>query len=278
MDCFEISEDLLVFQSGFRRWQTNNALLRTPDGGAVLLDPGILPGEITLLRQMIGERPLHLLINTHAHIDHVMGLSAWPDTPRLASDLYRQVQAHIEARMRDHWLVEAGRRGIVWDPPAAYLPPTRTISGTGPAGEHLPGWEVIPASGHAPDLIALYHGPSATLWAGDAVSQPGEIPTMWQGYSAEYLQTLDRLAALPLETLIPGHGQPVQGTAAAADCIASNRAYLLQLRERLGRVLSRGGDAAEARRACADMQYPAAWRIVHEMNIGRVWEELGGPA
>jgi glyoxylase-like metal-dependent hydrolase (beta-lactamase superfamily II) len=75
-----------------------------------------------------------------------------------------------------------------------------------------PDWTVIAAPGHADDSVALWHEASRTLISGDAVitmrGTPRFAPDTVDDVAAT--RTAARLRSLPVEHLLPGHGQPVQ--------------------------------------------------------------------
>ncbi|HHH27165.1 MAG TPA: MBL fold metallo-hydrolase [Polyangiaceae bacterium] len=75
-------------------------------------------------------------------------------------------------------------------------------------------WQVIHAPGHADDSTCLYHPESATLISGDAVLTHGgrawfNPEVVDRASSAE---TEERLRALDVRHLLPGHGLPLEGT------------------------------------------------------------------
>lgn len=67
----------------------------------------------------------------------------------------------------------------------------------------------LAAPGHAPDHTALLMGP--VCFSGDAVLGHGSVYVSPDpGALAGYLHALERLEALPLELICPGHGPPVE--------------------------------------------------------------------
>lgn len=272
-----VDDQLQVFQSRFESMRTNSGLLSTPDGGVVLIDPGLLPEDIAAIKQAMGTRPLHLVVNTHFHIDHILGLSAFPDARRLASPLYAQ---YLDRIPRDQaYIAEYSQKHQVeWQPPFAYLPPNRVINGRGPLHEALPGWEAIPAPGHSNDLLALYDSHTRTLWASDAVSDLKTVPILVDGAITPYLETLDRLEALDVETLIPGHGKVAEGAAQVQAYIDSYRAYLRALESRILPILEAGGTLDEATAACQEIRLPSRYfEGSHRFNVKQAWVGFGGP-
>jgi glyoxylase-like metal-dependent hydrolase (beta-lactamase superfamily II) len=73
---------------------------------------------------------------------------------------------------------------------------------------------VFAASGHTDDSIAFWHEPSRTLISGDAaITMRGNArfaPDTVDDVAAT--KTAARLRSLPVEHLLPGHGQPINRT------------------------------------------------------------------
>jgi len=83
-------------------------------------------------------------------------------------------------------------------------------------GAALPGapdWRVVHAPGHTDDSTCLYHRPTRTLISGDSVvSFAGRAWCNPEYVDAERSAgTAERLRSLPVEHLLPGHGQVVTG-------------------------------------------------------------------
>jgi glyoxylase-like metal-dependent hydrolase (beta-lactamase superfamily II) len=93
-----------------------------------------------------------------------------------------------------------------------------------------PAASVLTHQGHAPGHSAVFLPGSGTLIAGDMCSDI-EFPLLDPDQSdpvADYLAALDMLAALPVERVIPGHGQVGDG-AEFRRRIDLDRAYLEDL-------------------------------------------------
>jgi glyoxylase-like metal-dependent hydrolase (beta-lactamase superfamily II) len=77
------------------------------------------------------------------------------------------------------------------------------------AGDTVAGWEVVDATGHSPNQLALWDG--ARVLGADA-AYAGMAPYLEWGHTpdpiAEYLATLDRLEALGARRFLPSHGAP----------------------------------------------------------------------
>src|SRR5206468_9255896 len=79
--------------------------------------------------------------------------------------------------------------------------------------------DVLHLPGHTAGHICLFHGPSGTLFSGDTLilhitpnpllEPDPQVPSERRRALLEYLDSLDRLAALPLGVVYPGHGEPI---------------------------------------------------------------------
>ncbi len=102
---------------------------------------------------------------------------------------------------------------------------------------------VLSTPGHAPAHVALWQPDVGRLYAGDMVLGFG---TPWvgppEGDMAVYLQSLRRLAGLPVRDLMPGHG-PQADAAQIAWTLAHRERRLAEVAETLGGMGS--GTAAE---------------------------------
>jgi glyoxylase-like metal-dependent hydrolase (beta-lactamase superfamily II) len=252
-------------------------MIATTDGGVILIDPGILPEELAAIREVVAGRPVRLIVQTHAHWDHVMGLSAWPDAPRLASAAFERVREQA-AQMLDAVLTGLDQqKAAQYDPRPALLTPTRLVAAREALYETAPGWLVIPAPGHSPDMLALFDASMRTLWSADILSDR-EPPMLLPGTSAEYLETLDRLETLGAERLVPGHGSIATTPEAVQARFEADRAYLTDLRQRVEMAIERQWSVQDTIALCADMDFPSkdTYGGAHVDNVIAVWGEVLG--
>lgn len=170
--------------------------LRGGDGQFLVVDPG---EAVPVLAAANGRAPAAILL-THHHGDHVGGvpelLERWPDTPVFAPGDDRIATA--TTRVRGGEAVEAG--------------PWR--------------FEVIDVPGHTRSHVA-FHG-HGVLFSGDTLFSLG-CGRLFEGTPSQMLESLDRLARLPPETLVCcGHEYTRSNAAFALAVEPGNRA----LRER----------------------------------------------
>ena len=122
----------------------------------------------------------------------------------------------------------------------------------------------VPTPGHTRDHLC-YHWPErAALFAGDLVLGQGD--TTWvgeyPGCVADYLGSLDRVEALPLDRVYPTHGPDIENPAAA---------WAAYRHHRLDRV-------RQVREALEDMPEATVTELVDRVYGPAVPEGLGGAA
>lgn len=207
-----------------RGWLSSNNVLIDDGANFVLIDSGYhahAGQTLALLRHCVGEKPLLRLINTHCHSDHMGGNAA--------------VQRAFGCRIS----VPAGEAPAIaaWDESRLMLAATGQdaerfgFDDTIAVGERLRlggmDWEAIAAPGHDPHALMFYCGAERLLISGDALWQNG-FGLIFQelfgepGGFADTRATLQAIARLRVDTVIPGHGAPF-GDAAAALATAFQR-------------------------------------------------------
>ncbi|MFD2784790.1 MBL fold metallo-hydrolase [Hymenobacter rubripertinctus] len=188
----------------FNPFSENTYLLHDATGACVVVDPGCYErAEQDALKQFIEARGLRveLLVNTHCHIDHVLG-------NRFILDTYQVPFLVHEADLPT-------LRAVPTYAPSYGFPLYHPAEPTGllTAGEPLrfgeTALEVRFAPGHAPGHVVFYHAPTSTLIGGDVLFQGSIGRTDLPGGDYETLITSIRgqLLTLPDETVVySGHG------------------------------------------------------------------------
>ncbi|MGA9341489.1 MAG: hydroxyacylglutathione hydrolase [Rhodanobacteraceae bacterium] len=170
-------------------------LLADESGAAVIVDPGeAAPVRAALERDQL---TLSAILLTHHHPDHVGGVAAL--TAEFPVPVYAPDDERITTATRT---VADGDRIRLDAPPLQF--------------------EVIAVPGHTLSHVA-YHG-AGLLFCGDTLFSVG-CGRLFEGSPAQMLESLDRLAALPGDTLVCcGHEYTVANCAFAAEIEPDNHA------------------------------------------------------
>lgn len=201
-----------------------NVYLVVGDDGLTLIDASVTPSGPMIMRELrgagYGPRDLRRILITHAHPDHVGGLThlvAQTGAEVWASELEKPV---IEGRMPipmpdPATLKFIGRMMRPSDTTLKAVTVDRVIQ----PGEQLdivaPGFEVVATPGHAPGHIAFWHPTDRALFGGDVVFNLFGLrlpPTGLTVDMAENRRSLSRLLALDPLVAGFGHGVPLHGT------------------------------------------------------------------
>ncbi len=171
---------------------------RTREG--IVIDPGDLPGEILNLARDMGLN-IKVIANSHAHIDHVLGVRGVQEATG-AKFLLHPDELEIA---RGSVQAAAHLLGEQVEPP----PEPDALLGEGDevevAGVKL---KVIHTPGHTPGSVSFYT--NGLLFCGDTLFRGSIGRTDLPGgdYGQEMSSIVDRLLELPDDTIVlPGHMQ-----------------------------------------------------------------------
>lgn len=206
--------------------------------GALLLDTGCAPDVesaiIPALAELgIGPSDLKWIVVTHCDVDHQGGnaeLKRWAPEARLACGVAdRETVESPEALMRNRYDAYAERHRVRYDDQtrasileAAGAPQPVDIAFSGGEEIHLgDGWRltVVSLPGHSRGHLGIYDSSAKTLYAGDALH--GAVYYGLDGseklcptylHVSEYLQTVDTVDSMPLETYVGCHWPVMRGS------------------------------------------------------------------
>ena len=230
----KLPDSVLVLERG---WLSSNNIVFFDGDSAALVDSGYVSHAaqtLALLERALDGRCLTRLINTHSHSDHIGGNAA------------------VQAAHHCHITVPQGIAATIaeWDEDALLLSPLGqraarfTHDATYAAGDSFVlgdlAWQALAVPGHDMDALALYNPEQRLLISGDALWQDGfgvvfaELLGNPDGLRVTRA-TLEMLARLPIDVVIPGHGAPFADVPEAFERAFRRLAAFEQNIERLAR-------------------------------------------
>jgi uncharacterized sulfatase len=215
----------------------NIVFMETGDG-VVLFDTGpnrIYGEELRAVIETTTREPLARVIVSHAHPDHYLGNQVFEDLPIDSLGVVRDVIADIGDLFTDNMyrLVDVWMRGTRTVVPTGTISPGRLKMGRRDL-------EIIALDGHSHADLAIYDHGQQLLLAADLAFMD-RAPTTPHADLPRWHEALDQLQALPVKTLVPGHGPATEGHQA----IEQTRAYLTWLEATLRQAAGQGLSQAE---------------------------------
>ena len=234
-------------------------------GGSVRVGRSLLAA----IRQRT-QRPICYVINTHVHVDHVLGNAAFlaPQTRFIG----HAALADAIARSRPYFLQHFS--GDLDSPASAaqIIAPDQRVQDTleldlGGRRLQLRAWPVA----HTDCDLSVLDESTRTLWTGDLLFRQ-RLPAV-DGDVGGWLAVIDELAHMPIKLAIPGHG-PATKTLESA--LAPERRYLRALLDGVRSAIDRGQSLPEAIDDVASAEKPQwlLWDSTHPRNVTRVYQQL----
>ena len=228
----EILSDLFFIERGYLN--ANHFVYRSQ--APVLIDTGYIGDLDQTLRLItdLGVAPadVRMIISTHCHCDHIGGNRHIQQQSACAIALHKIGKHFMDTH--DDW----STWWRYYDQEAEFFDGTRILEDgqTIVIGPHV--FNVIHTAGHAADGIVLYHPGSRILISSDTLWERdmAVITERVEGSKAlfEALESLDKLAALDVDWVYPGHGAPFNDMHGAIALSQKRINSYLKDRERLG--------------------------------------------
>jgi glyoxylase-like metal-dependent hydrolase (beta-lactamase superfamily II) len=203
-----------------RDWlSANNVVLKSRDGH-VLIDSGYsrhrkLTLALLATERGIGNDPLAWLVNTHCHSDHVGGNAA----------IVAKYGCPIAVPAGEVPLIERwDQKALLYDYCDQEMERFAVDQALMPGSTHVWGdleWRALAAPGHDMGALVYYNPEHRILISGDALWEHGFGFVMPREIDPAALPatraTIAMLASLDVRVVIPGHGEPFTGVAAAIE-------------------------------------------------------------
>lgn len=214
--------------------------------------------------------PICYVLNTHVHVDHVLGNAAFKDDH--PSFVGHTALAQAIVRNRSYFLKEYPED---FEAPASLeevIGPDRLVESDvtldlGHRVLRLHAWPVA----HTDCDLSVYDETTRALWTGDLVFRE-RLPAL-DGSLPGWLAVIEQLSSQPVKLVVPGHGPPTTDLAGALD---RERGYLKSLLEGVRQELAEGKSEQDAMAHVGAGQGPGwlLWAEVHPRNVARAYEEL----
>lgn len=193
-----------VHHFAFNPLAENTYVLYDETTECIIIDPGCYDrGEQDMLVSFIREQQLQpvLLLNTHCHIDHVLGNKFVHDMYGLTPEFHR-----LEEQVLNAMIPYAASTGLVYDPsPAA----GRFLEEGGKIAFGKEELDILLTPGHSPGSLSFFSADSRFVIAGDVLFQGSIGRTDLPGGNFDTLIESIKVQLFPLGDdvkVFPGHG------------------------------------------------------------------------
>ena len=197
-----LSIESIVFNS----FQVNTYLVKDETGNCLVIDPAFYsPDEIRAFDHYISRNEFTITgqVNTHCHVDHVLGVGCMQDKYKCP------LRAHPDgSALLNNAPLMGEMFGLNVEPIYKIDIPLNDNESI-PVGEESLSTILVP--GHSPGSLSFYSAEGGFVVTGDALFQGSIGRTDLPGgdYDTLISSIQNRLLTLPPETIVyPGHGDP----------------------------------------------------------------------
>ena len=218
-----------------------NAGIIVGDDGVLLIDSLRVPSfgrDLIADVKKLTDKPIRYVVDTHSHWDHSWGNEEFPDSTIIGHVNARAEMLDVEAQR--WWLDRVVTANDPWSEEAKTVtitPPNLTFEDR--MSLHFGGRRIdliYLGRAHTSGDIFIHLPDDGLLFTGD-VAQDGGVPFMQDGYLKDWVGTDTRLAEIPHERFMSGHG-PIGEPAA----IAEARDFIIALVDGVESAIADGQD------------------------------------
>jgi cyclase len=277
-DLRQLAPNVYVYQqqggTGLPNAGISNAGLFVGEDWSVALDALGFPLQtkafLAAAKKTTGGKPIAQLINTHHHGDHVAGNQFFLPAQILGHPYCRQEVLKAVATTPSSW---PKQEGIADGTEVRKLtPPSVTVEDN--LTYHIGGNVVefrFAGPAHTWGDIIAYLPQHKILFAGD-LAFFHLVPYAHNGYVSKWLESVDKIMKMDVDTIVPGHG-PVGGKKDLAEMAEYFRFLKVEAKKRYDAHMSPGQAAADIKMGKFD-NWMGPERIV--MNTVRLYDEFKG--
>jgi len=276
----EIGRDLYAFTA---EGDPNSGVI-IGDDGVIVVDAQATPlmAKLVIERvRQVTDKPIKYVVLSHYHAVRVLGATAYAANEILASEACR---AMIAERGQEDWASEYARfprlfraaesiPGLTW--PSMTFRHKITLY----LGKRRVELCQIGRAHTAGDIIAVV--PDANVvFSGDIVEYKSAC-YCGDAHFTDWPATLERLAQLRADALVPGRGEALVGADRVAEAVALTHGFLRDTWEPVKRGVARGASLKECFEDASAAMRPkyASWPIFEHcqpFNIARAYDEAQG--
>lgn len=243
--------------------------------GVVLIDTPVEPEEAGRWREEVQKRgPVRYLINTEAHLDHVLG-NYFFDAPVISSQGVREALLSASLSAFRERVKQIYQRPVFLPENYQLRMPTLTFTGqlTLYLGELT--FQLLPLPGHTRGEVGVYIPEEKVVFPGDTIFC--RVQTfLHEAEPALWLESLKKLKSLDVAFIVPGHGEVCDQS-----YIEEQAAFILEWVEAVREARVKGWDKEEAKKRISFLdRYPMDWGLkamgpqLQERNVERLYTWL----
>jgi cyclase len=271
-----VSDDIYVFTSDLYAQATAGAIVTR--NGVVLVDSLPFPNEARQVATFIAQAcrsSVRYVILTHYHADHTYGAGLFPQADVVAHTRCRELLIKIGVPALKVAQAEAPELESV-----VLRLPDITFDG-GEMGFRLAERliRLIHVPGHTQDSVMVYVEDSRVLFAGDMIMP---VPSIVDGDLDAFRASLRKVAALPIENMVQGHGEVIL-RGEVQDVVRANLTYLNAIEALVTKAI-KGGKSREALRrvsieSCGLSRIPLNGLVqqIHVANLLALYDRMTAP-
>jgi cyclase len=264
----------------------NPSYVTTADGVVVIDTPQLPSRAVGMRREAESHGPIRYVVNTEHHVDHIFGNYYFKGAGRVVHhqgvyDNFMVVGAILDP------FAYAAEAMPTDDPEGQAIFPDRDVYEADPnkgqivfsgdltlhVGDHT--FHLLHTPGHTPGQVAVHIPEERVVLTGDTVFSDVQTWLMSSDVD-QWLLALDRIAALDVDHVIPGHG-PVTTTR----YLATQKAVLLEWTSAVADAVAKGWSRDEtiarvnfAERFPVDIGQEYMMGYIQKHNAGALWDRL----
>jgi len=267
----------------------NPSYVTTADGVVVIDTPQLPTRAVAMRDEASAHGPIRYVVNTEHHVDHIFGNYYFKGSGRVVQHQGVFDNFMVVGPILDPFAY-AAEAIPTDDPEGAQIFPERDVYEADPnkgqlvftgdltlrVGEHT--FHLLHTPGHTPGQLAVHVPEERVVFTGDTVFSEVQTWLMTSDIDG-WLVALDRIAALDVDHVIPGHG-PITTTG----YLATQKAVLLEWRSAVAAAVAKGWSRDEtiqrvnfAERYPVDVGQEYMMDYIQNHNAGALWDQLSAP-